>query len=367
MTVGRSIEHCYVHVPFCPTVCPFCNFEVRERRAGSVGAYLDRLEDEAARTVDRLDVAPLRTLYLGGGTPSHLRSDEFARLAAILAGTVGWADEVTLEVHPSTCSPARFARWSDLGVTRFSVGVQSFDDAVLGRLGRNHDGDAGHRAVEWALATGAEVGLDLIVAVDGQDVGADLAAALATGVDHVSTYTLTIEDGTPFARDGVEVDADAEHDAIAAAGEILGGGGLDRYEVSNHARPGHECRHNQAYWDGRWWLGLGPGASAHEPPNDRGVAVRRFGAGFDEWLAGSDGVAEVLDAGEVAAELVIAGLRRVDGVDLAEVGHRTGVIDRWTAPIAELEAAGLLMVDGHRIAVTPAGMVHLDAVSARFV
>ncbi len=365
---AASIEHCYVHVPFCPTICPFCSFEVLERRAGAVDAYLDRLDAECAATTETHDVSPLRTLYVGGGTPSYLRSDEFARLAAIIRGRFGWAPEVTLEVHPATASRDRFAAWSDLGVTRFSVGVQSFDDDVLARLGRNHDASAGERCVEWAQDTGRAVSLDLIVAVDGQQVGVDLERAVDTGVDHVSTYTLTIEPGTPFARDGVEVDATGEHDAIVAASEVLGAAGLARYEVSNHARPGSECRHNQAYWDGAWWLGVGPGASAHLPRPGVAGAIRRVNAPFDSWLAGSPGEIDELDPSDVAHELVVAGLRRVEGVDLDEVTARTGVVDPSWADAVDLHvASGLLTRSGRRIAATPAGLLHLDAVTATFL
>ena len=363
-----AVEHCYVHVPFCPTICPFCSFEVLERRAGAVVAYLDRLDAEAAATADACEVAQLRTIYFGGGTPSYLRADEFERLAGIIRGRLGWAGEVTLEVHPATATRDRFSDWRDLGVTRFSVGVQSFDDDVLARLGRNHDAAAGRRAVDWARNTGAAVSLDLIVAVDGQDVGVDLAEAVATGVDHVSTYTLTIEEGTPFARARVEVDPDAEHDAIVRAGEVLGAAGLRRYEVSNHARPGAECEHNRAYWDGAWWLGLGPGASAHLPGPTGTAALRRKNAPFDRWLAGDPGDVDVLEVVDVAHELVIAGLRRAEGVDLGEVTARTGVVDpTWDEVVAQLAADGLLVVTGARIAATATGLLHLDAVSAAFL
>ncbi len=156
-------------------------------------------------------------------------------------------------------------RWVDLGFTRLSVGVESTDDAVLARLGRSHDAASGMRAVEAALTSGLEVSVDVMTAIEGQDVAADLARVAAEGVDHVSAYVLTIEDGTPFARDRVRVDSDAEVGALDAAETVLGTAGLRRYEVSNHARPGHECRHNLAYWDNRCWLGLGPGAHGHEP------------------------------------------------------------------------------------------------------
>jgi oxygen-independent coproporphyrinogen-3 oxidase len=297
---GSEIRHAYVHVPFCPTICPFCSFDVVERRAGAVAAYLDGLDREAATTVDRLDVAPLRTIYLGGGTPSYLRDAEFERLVAVLRRRIGWADEVTLEVHPSTATRDRVRRWADAGVTRLSVGVQSFDDEVLAALGRSHSAADNHRVVEEALDTGVTVSLDLITAVPGQDLAGELRAAASTGVDHISAYTLTIEPGTPFARDGVE--PAREREALESAASMFGAVGFDRYEVSNHARGGSRCAHNLAYWDNSWWLGLGPGATAHEPAGGSRaesatggraewatsgpvVALRRTNPSLDEWLA----------------------------------------------------------------------------------
>jgi oxygen-independent coproporphyrinogen-3 oxidase len=264
------IRHAYVHVPFCPQVCPFCSFHVVRRRPGAVAAYLARLDAEAAEVASRWGVA-LDTTYLGGGTPSSLRVDELATLLGSLRRRLGsLGDEVTLEIHPATASAERFAAWRDLGVTRFSIGLESTDDAVLTRLGRAHSAADGLAAVEWALeavggAVGSTVSVDLMCAIDGQDVGAELERIDGLGVDHVSCYTLTIEEGTPFERDGVVVDPAVAADAFDAAGLVLGAAGIARYEVSNHARAGHECRHNLGYWRSDWWLGLGPSAAALLP------------------------------------------------------------------------------------------------------
>jgi oxygen-independent coproporphyrinogen-3 oxidase len=366
------VEHAYVHVPFCPTICPFCSFEVLERRAGAVDAYLTRLDDDAVAAADRCEVA-LRTLYLGGGTPSYLRDAELERLCDILRTRLGWAtEEITLEIHPSTVSSERIARWVDLGFTRLSVGVESTDDAVLATLGRSHDAATGLRALEAALSSGLEVSVDVMTAIDGQDVSADLARVVAEGVDHVSAYVLTIEEGTPFARDRVVVDSDAEARALDAADDVLGAAGLRRYEVSNHARVGHECRHNLAYWDNRCWLGLGPGAHGHEPaPSDAvdAITVRRAQPGFAAWLAGERPDLDPRTATGFLVDGMIAGLRRVDGADLVDLSSRAGVdaSAHFEAAIDDVTHAGLATLEAGRLRATATGFRVLDQVAAAFI
>jgi len=374
----QAVRHAYVHVPFCPTICPFCNFEVTERRSGAVALYLDRLDDECARTVDRLDVAPLHTLYIGGGTPSYLRDAEFVRLMGLLTARLGSATETTLEVHPSTATTDRLRLWVDGGVSRLSVGVQSFDDLVLRRLGRPHDAATNRAVVEAALDTGAIVSVDVITAVDGQDVRAELETAADLGVHHVSAYTLTIEHGTPFAEQGVEVDAVHEFDSLLAADSVLGDHGFERYEVSSHARPGSRSRHNSSYWDHRWWLGLGPGAVAHEPVGhqrsdcDPIVSVRRTNPPVTQWLASTPPQGDGRDPRTVhgwCVDGVISGLRRTDGVDLTELSRRSGidVETYFAAAVASEVAAGRVVLDGTRVSATDTGRWHLDAVMRTFV
>jgi oxygen-independent coproporphyrinogen-3 oxidase len=381
-----------VHVPFCPTICPFCDFHVLERRRGAVDAYLRRLDREAAETSERLEFQPggLRTIYLGGGTPSHLRDDELARLVEILRRRLGWASrECTLEVHPSTVRPGRVERWRDLGFTRLSVGLQSTDDAVLRFLGRPHDAATGLAALERARrADGLEVSADLITAVPGQDVESDLRAVAARGVDHLSAYTLTIEPGTPFARDGVEVDAHAEADSLRLAGEVLGEYGLLRYEVSNHARPGAESDHNLGYWRNEWYLGLGPSASAYEPrgrddatgdvvyaAGNRGNTAgalrgwRRTNPTFDRWLAGEAAEPEPVTARDVVVEGLLVGLRLREGVDLARLSGQAGldVDDVVGEALQRLQRQGRIERDGRRLWATATGMAVLDQVVAEIL
>lgn len=231
----------YLHVPFCPQVCPYCDFHKMRRHEGLVARYLARIEAEAAALAARYP-GPLRTLYLGGGTPSHLREDELARVLDALR--LGWGGlgrlETTLEADPGTFDAERAARWRDAGVTRLSIGAQSTDDATLRRLGRQHDGAQALRAIDQALAAGLQVSADVITAVPGQDARHDLEAIAASGAQHVSVYTLTIEPHTPFAQRGVQVDEERAADDFELAEAVLTAHGLARYEVSNHALPGFE-------------------------------------------------------------------------------------------------------------------------------
>lgn len=373
MRLEHGVAHLYVHVPFCPTVCPFCSFEVAERAPGLVEAWLDRLDAEAAAAVDAVEMAPLRTVYLGGGTPSYLRAREFERMVGIVRRRFGWAPEVTLEVHPSTVSADRVALWVEAGVTRLSLGVESFDDRVLSWLGRPYDGSSAREALATVLTVAggrALVSVDVMTAAPGQDVRADLLAAAANGVDHVSAYVVTVEEGTPFHRDGVEIDEERAAEAFGAAEEVLSAAGYSRYEVSNHARPGASCAHNLAYWDNGWWLGLGPGASSHLPSDlADAVAVRTRAASLHRWLAGDPAGREVRTAGGYVDDAVLAGLRRTAGVDLAEVGERVE-LDAWTpraAAVGQLVEDGLLWRVGRRIGAAPAGVARLDGVTARLM
>ncbi len=384
---SSTVRHAYVHVPFCPQICPFCPFHVTRRAPGVVAEYLARLDREAAEIAERYDVA-LDTLYLGGGTPSSLRPQEVEQLLDSLRRRFGpLGSEVTIEIHPSTANAGRLAEWRDLGITRFSIGLESTDDATLARLGRAHSAADGLSLAAAAVELGLDVSVDLITAVEEQDVERELVTVASLGVDHVSAYTLTIEEGTPFARDGVAVDPDDEARSFDLAGSVLGATGLERYEVSNHARPDHECRHNLAYWRSDWWLGLGPSAAAHLPssPNpsfvlqddasmrrsaaQNGVAVRAVNPTLDRWLAGDEPEVELLDGAGFALDAMIAGLRMTAGVDLDEIGGRAGfdVGVAYRHGIERLRLVGLVEREGSILRATPRGMAVLDHILAALV
>ena len=370
------MRHLYVHVPFCPTICPFCDFHVLTRRAGAVDAYLSGVERDAAELAERFAPPALETVYLGGGTPSHLRSGELERLVSIIRRHLGWASvEATIEAHPGNVSAATVGHWADLGFTRLSIGVQSADDRVLRFLGRSHDGAAALAAVETAVATALmAVSADVITAVPGQDVASDLRAVARLGVDHVSAYTLTIEPGTAFARTGVQVDPEDELAALRTASEVLSGYGMERYEVSNHGRMGAHSQHNQAYWRSRFWLGLGPSASGHEPPHGTDppgtVAVRRTNPSLDAWLAGGRGARELVDGHSFLTTGVLAGLRLLStGIDLGELSAVAGLdaLIHLAEPLDALRTAGLITLRGTNLRATDAGAVLLDQVAAAFL
>ena len=345
----------YVHVPFCPTICPYCAFHAVRRTKGAVEAFLDKLAADARALAPRL--GPLETLYYGGGTPSYLREAELVRLLN-LGLPLAENAEVTLEANPGTLNRKRLALLKELGVNRLSIGVQSFQDPVLKTLGRAHRAKGALRAVETALAFGFRVSIDLILGLPGQDVGADLEAAASLGVGHVSAYTLIPEPGTPLAQE-ITPDPDREAEAFAAAREILGRAGLVRYEVSNFARPNEEARHNLVYWRMGFWAALGPAAASHEPAEAPGLyAKRRTNPPLFRWLGGEAPREEAITPLEHVREALMMGLRVREGVDLAALEGRSGLtfkekLQEAARPYLE---AGWLEQTGDRLAPTEAGL-----------
>jgi oxygen-independent coproporphyrinogen-3 oxidase len=366
----------YLHVPFCPHVCPYCDFHKMRRDERLVARYLDRLEEEIAEAGARFGGA-LDSVYLGGGTPSHLSDAELARVMEALgrAFELPARSETTIEADPRTFDAARLRAFRALGIDRLSIGLQSTQDQVLRFLGRAHDAREGLAAVDLGLAAGFTVSADLITAVPGQDVRADLAALAATGVPHVSVYTLTVEPYTPFARRRVHVDDDRAADDYALAADVLAGYGYRRYEVSNHALPGHEAVHNQVYWHGDPFLGLGPSAAGYLPTDD-GLGERVTNPPIKFWLRGDPPERERVDARGHALERLMTGLRTARGVDLDTVAARCGVDvrARWAVLLDEELAAGRLELvpadpatgRGATLRATDAGLLVLDAVLRRF-
>ncbi|WP_457636934.1 radical SAM family heme chaperone HemW [Oceanithermus sp.] len=361
------MRHLYVHVPFCPTICPYCDFHVLRRTRGSVDAYLNRLEQEAAELF-KLYPEPLETLYVGGGTPSFLRDAELKRLFSLLPWQSIERAEITLEVNPGTVNQQRLETIKSLGVNRLSIGVQSFDRKTLRFLGRTHDAAASVRTVEMALELGFSVSLDLMLALPGQNVRAELETAAALGVDHVSAYTLQVEPGTPFALRKLRTDPDAEAAAFAWTRRVLGAAGLRRYEVSNYARPRAESRHNLSYWRMESWGGLGPAAAAHFLNDREGpVSHRTTNPPLPRWLDGE--APETIELGplDYAREALMMGLRTREGVSLRHLEGRTGLGLRGplAASAAELTAAGLLETAEDRLRPTNDGLDRLHEVILR--
>lgn len=364
----------YVHVPWCRVRCPYCAFHVVPDRPGAplpAEAYVDRvLALRRRRAADGFAGAP-HTIYLGGGTPSRLPDAALTRLLSGLdpSGAV----EVTLEANPEDVDAARIARWRDAGVTRLSLGVQTLQPALARRLGRAHTPADARAALDRvagsALATWS---VDLMFALPGQspdDLDADLDALTTWSPPHVSLYGLTYEPGTAFARARdrgtfAELDEDAWSAQLDRLEAWLREHGLDRYEISNAARPGHEGRHNQGYWTDRPYLGLGPSAHSYAPDGRRWVEREDTAA----WLAADEprGPIERPDARARATERLLSGLRGRDGLALAPLIAATG-LQPAPARVRPLVAGGLLVDDPGRLALTPRGMRLADGVIARLV
>ncbi len=355
----KALLGLYVHVPFCPTLCPYCDFHVVRRQGGVVEAYLRRLAEEAQALYERFP-GPLKTLYFGGGTPSFLRTHELERLFALLPWRLQPDAEVSMEANPGTLNPERLALLKHLGVNRLSIGVQSFQESVLKTLGRAHGRKGALRAVEMSLEARLRTSIDLILGLPGQDFEADLHEAVALGVGHVSAYTLQIEPGTPFALQGIRLEEELEAAALEQAEETLGAAGLLRYEVSNFARPGEESRHNRLYWQAGFWGALGPSAVGHYPGDEGTYSLRLTHPPLPRWLAGEAPTREAISPLEHAKEALMLGLRLREGVDLGALEARTGLpLWEWLAPaVRSLEAEGALQVEGQRLRATQRNTLH---------
>ena len=383
----------YVHVPFCERVCPYCDFAVvatPELPTAREERYVEALLAELAARQAVYAGRPLASLYLGGGTPSLLRPESVGRIIAAVreAFPAAGEPEITLEVNPGTLERARLAGFAAAGVRRVSVGVQSFQDRTLQRLGRAHRAEECRATLRAAREAGFDaVSLDLIVAAPGQDrdaLRADLDEALAFAPEHLSTYELTIEPGTPFALADrrEQLDRPDEDTVLAMLEEIesrLSGAGLARYEISSYARPGFEAVHNRRYWQRRPVLGLGVGAVSNDPPGPGAPhgTRRRNPRALEDWEAGLHGGAggpaaevEVLTPPMARGETMFLGLRAREGVDAAAFAREFGAPPRgfWPDAIDALCARGLLeeRADGS-LRLSAAGRRLADTVFENFV
>jgi putative oxygen-independent coproporphyrinogen III oxidase len=366
----------YLHIPFCHRRCFYCDFPVvplGDRAAGeagapgaaSIAAYLELLHREIAAAPPG---PPLSTVYLGGGTPSLLTPTQVGGLLAALRCRYGLAPaaEVSLELDPASFDQARLAGYLAAGVSRVSLGGQSFDDAVLAALGRRHTAAELEQAAAWlaqAQARGelASWSLDLIQAVPGQALPSwrqQLRQAVACGPPHLSVYDLTIEPGTVFGRRAergqLELpDADLAADLMELTAAELGAAGYGHYEISSYALPGHASRHNRVYWSGAGWWGFGMGATA-APWGERQARPRTRQA-YAAWLA-ADPPAATAGAGMPLDERLLVGLRRREGVRLPAWldGTALAQLRQELAPWLE---QGLLLEEGCRWRLSdPAGL-----------
>jgi oxygen-independent coproporphyrinogen-3 oxidase len=362
----------YVHWPFCVSKCPYCDFNSHVRSSIDQDIWRDALLADLAHEAGLLPGRELTSIFFGGGTPSLM---EPATVEAIIgAATSHWSPapniEITLEANPNSVEAARFADLAGAGVNRLSLGLQSFDDAALRFLGRAHSAREGFKALEIAQKNFRRVSFDLIYALPGDSEekwSATLGQALSLGTSHLSLYQLTIEPGTRFAsmvaKHAFEpLDPDAAAALYELTDAMTSTAGMPAYEISNHARPGQESRHNLTYWRYGDYAGVGPGAHGrrlamrtfrHKKPENFLSAVARNAHGIAEEAP--------LSSTEAADEALVMGLRLGEGVDASAVAERFGLdsVVEWQR-VDRLLDSGHLKRDRARIALTPKGRLLLD-------
>jgi putative oxygen-independent coproporphyrinogen III oxidase len=370
----------YLHWPFCAAKCPYCDFNSHVRHAGvDQPRFLDAFRAEIAHNAARTPGRTVTSIFLGGGTPSLMAPATVAGLLDAVAGH--WAvapdAEITLEANPSSVEADRFRGYRAAGVNRVSLGVQALDDASLKKLGRLHNAAEAFAAIGVAQAVFDRTSFDLIYARPDQTPAlwrAELSEALTRAAEHLSLYQLTIEPGTPFhglAAAGKLVTPDDETGRVLydVTQEVCGQAGLPAYEISNHARPGAESRHNLLYWRYGEYAGIGPGAHGRlvTPAGRIGTVTER---GPEEWLARVErdghGIVETetLQAADQADEFLVMGLRLAEGIDPERYAALKGRPLNGNR-IGMLVGDGLLhRLPGGRIAATPRGAPVLNALVA---
>jgi oxygen-independent coproporphyrinogen-3 oxidase len=373
----------YVHWPFCTAKCPYCDFNSHVRQSYDESAWVDGVvrELEWVANAQGKDRPIVETVFFGGGTPSLMQGASVGRVIDTVARLWRTANdvEITLESNPASADAARFRDYRAAGVNRVSLGVQALNDADLKMLGRLHNAAEAEAALKMAMSTFDRVSLDLIYARPKQTTAQwreELKRALSYGTEHLSLYQLTIEPATPFAtlhKQGTLIipDDDSAAALYETTQEMTEAAGVPAYEISNHARPGAEARHNLIYWRYGDYAGVGPGAhgrigvdgkrlatSAIKLPERWRETVSQNGHGYSEM----DAIADE----DAAREHLLMNLRLAEGLDLD--AYRV----RWNfAPdeqrIIALEEHGLLKRDGARLIATPRGRLVLNAVIAELL
>lgn len=362
----------YIHVPFCAHRCGYCDFTLIARRDDLIDDYLRAMEIE----LNRLQGRPvIDTLFFGGGTPTHLSADQLQQLLAIVRSHFELAEnyEFSVEANPAHLGDDRIDVLAAAGVNRVSLGAQSFDDATLTLLERDHQRGDIVSAVQRLMGRIGNVSVDLIFGVPGQSLALwkeTLAEAIALGPTHISTYGLTFEKGTLFWNrlnrgELRQADEELEREMYATAMDQLTAAGFEQYEISNFARPGFACRHNEIYWRGIPYFGFGPGAArfigGRRLTNHRSVTT---------WLQrvfdGESPIGEIdeLSPEDRARELLVLSLRRCEGIDKREFATNTGFDVRELAgeAIDRHVAGGLLEETETHLRLTRAGRFVADTV-----
>ena len=370
----------YVHLPWCLRKCPYCDFNSHELNPAQLPEqrYIDALVADLEASLALVWGRTVHSVFIGGGTPSLFSPEGIDRLLAAIRARLRLAPdcEITLEANPGTFERDRFKAFRGAGVTRLSVGVQSSNDAHLRALGRVHDSAQALAAVEEAASAFATFNLDLMYALPGQtldELRKDVATALSLQSPHLSIYHLTIEPNTYFAKFPPKVpDQDTAYEMLDVVSEMTQAVGLQRYEVSAYARPGHRCWHNLNYWQFGDYLGIGAGAHGKLSFAHRIVRLVRHRDPriyMDKALAG-DAVASSTEVtrAELPFEFMLNALRLRDGLALAQFSERTGLaITAIEAALAQAEAMGFIERDMARVRPSTRGYDFLNDLQALFL
>jgi len=361
----------YLHIPFCHRVCPYCSFYKHTPGDTPIGAFVEAMAAELRHRMRGLP-AP-QTIYLGGGTPSMLSPTHLRRLFDAVWQCVDRdaVREVTLEANPATFDAAKARLFVALGVTRVSLGIQSFAPHVLETLGREHTPEQAAASAGILREAGVgSVNIDLMFSIPGQsdaDWEATLCQALSLSPDHISAYNLTYEEDTAFfeslRRGDMRCDEDTDARQFHHARRLLGAAGYEHYETSNHARPGHRSLHNQGYWNGEDYLGLGPGAvSTLHGVRERNIADTARYMKLVTSLGQAVTESERLDPSALRIERIAMGLRTAEGVPLGRLDAAARVKARGFARdgLAEITPGGRFVLAGE-------GRALVDAIAAELV
>lgn len=366
----------YIHWPFCLSKCPYCDFNSHVAERIDQPAWRQSLLRELDEGAERTEGRTVTSIFFGGGTPSLMDPATTAALIDRIGRRWRIAEdiEITLEANPGTIDAGRFKDIRAAGVNRVSMGLQALDDSQLKFLGRVHDSAQAVRAVELARATFPRMSFDLIYARPGQSLEswrAELVRAISMAADHLSLYQLTIEPGTafhPMAARGEFVMPDDDHAAalFEMTQEITEAAGLPAYEISNHARPGAECRHNLLYWQGEDFLGIGPGAHGRLTDAQGRTMFHRRHRAPEIWRGlvaeRGEGTAEegVLAHEDRVTELVMMGLRLTSGLSLEKFPELENVLD--PQGLADMLDEGFLERKDAFLRATPRGRLLLNSV-----
>ncbi len=376
----------YLHIPFCRRKCPYCAFYSREESPERLVHYTSLLLREMELAADNTPPAhPLESVYFGGGTPSLLEPDQLGLLLDRARSLFGLAPEaeITLEANPGTVDGPKLAAYRSSGANRLSLGVQSFNTAMLEKLGRIHTDTQARQAFHQARQAGFDnIGIDLIHALPGQTMSQwheDLQQALALAPEHLSIYGLTVEEETPFAGRYPEGSSelpseDSAAEMFEATHELLTGAGYEHYEIANYARPGCRSRHNSGYWQRDGYLGLGAGAHTFQGdtrygsrcsnPPDLDAYETALGNGL---LYRAE--CTVIDRDDAMAEFIFLGLRMADGISFSRFRDEfgTGLNEIYGQEITTLRELGLITTTADSMHLTLRGMLLSNQVFQRFL